>query len=410
MAEDEDKYPASWFYAYIVVTVINSAQFVVSMIFLFALLRHKKVRTSAFNLYLVLILIPDALLVGELAFVTAYKVSKGDTNEKPFIPWQIQSIHDWVQYFYLVTNFYINAIVTYEIWTLIRRAQSFRRYKPPPLGKVYLHAVIVYVVAALYSFWYLVDAPWGLIHRKEENNKIAGYGSDFFSERAVTIIYFSVLALPLSFVFFVFVYVWHGNFLSSMGNTRELYLYFRRIILAFILFYLPGAVTYYLNFIEENRDLKFWAGIFVDVLFPLQSLVTIRLAMSKDDIRMAVNDFGFALSEALPCLSCCCRFEPPEVKMTDRQTTVNAMPNYTSKQSSKIQEEADITGSTYSRKDEEHGDPSSSSSFPPSSVDMMADMVETVGNEKTSVKAVLQGRQQVEREDVDIEHLHEIPE
>lgn len=300
--EVKDQYPASYFYAYIVVTVVNAIQFFVALVFTIALVSSKKVRNNAFNLYVLLIILPDTILVGEFTAFTFSKLLKGDTDEIPKVSWQIESIHDWVQIFYYVTNFYMNLIIAYEIYKMVTRAQAFKRYESPSVQKVLLQSGCVYFISGLYAMCYIVDAPWSFSHRGEDYKLSKVYGNDFFNGTAVTCIYFTVLLVPLIFLFYIFGYIWHRKLIDSIGNTRSLYLYFMRIIWVFLLFYIPGFLLNFLRdiFFDKKPSLKFWSGIFMDFLFPLQSLVTLKLASSKEDINAAVKDF-------LDFISCCFR-------------------------------------------------------------------------------------------------------
>ena len=88
-----DEYPASWYRGNIAATILLFFALAVAVFFIIALLTSKKVRQDAFNLYVLLIILPDALLVGEFAFMTAIcKVSKGDVNYKPRSTIEFQKI------------------------------------------------------------------------------------------------------------------------------------------------------------------------------------------------------------------------------------------------------------------------------------------------------------------------------
>ena len=75
MTPEEDEYPDSWYYGYVAATVVLFLAFGLVLLLGLSLILSPKVRRNAFDLYVLMILIPDALIVGELAVVTAQKVA-----------------------------------------------------------------------------------------------------------------------------------------------------------------------------------------------------------------------------------------------------------------------------------------------------------------------------------------------
>jgi len=286
-------YPKSHFGALVAVATANILQAILAWSFIFACLCSKKVRSNVFNLFVVIIVIPDAILVTEFGANTIIKLTLWDGLTKPKLNWQVQSVHDWVQMFYYVTNFYMNAVITNQILKMANLPRKFKRYKAPPITTILVWSGIVFLLAGLYATWFVIDAPWGMIHRREKDNKIDGYGNDIFSKNAVITIYFAVLIVPMIYVFGCFTYIRCNNLIDGMGNSKQLYNYFIRIIYIFIFFYIPGVV---INLIRDATTKEFWSGIFIDFLIPLQSFVTLWFAAPKADIADALNAFYFRLS------------------------------------------------------------------------------------------------------------------
>jgi len=335
MATNSD-YPRSHFGALVAVATANMLQSVLAWSFVVACLSSKKVRSNVFSLFVVIIVIPDAILVTEFGINTIIKLSLWDGLTKPKLNWQVQSVHDWVQMFYYVTNFYMNAVISYQIFLMAKLAMKFQRYKSPSIRRILVWSGIVYLLAGLYATWFVIDVPWGMIHRREKDNKIDGYGNDIFPKNAVIAIYFTVLIAPMIYVFGCFTYIRCNNLIDGMGNSKPLYNYFMRIIYIFIFFYVPGVVMNLLRDAYLNKE--FWTGIFIDFLFPLQSFVTLWFAAPKADIADALNAFYFRLS--------CGRFGK---LITDnvRMATVSTLVSYrTTVHSNNVLDESDRTTPT----------------------------------------------------------------
>jgi hypothetical protein len=329
-------YPRSHFGALVAVATANILQGVLGWGFVVACLSSRKVRSKAFDLFVVIIVIPDAILVTEFGINTIIKLSLWDGLTKPKLNWQVQSVHDWVQMFYYVTNFYMNAVIAYQIFKMAKMSMKFQRYKAPSIKRILVWSGIVYLLAGLYATWFVIDAPWGMIHRREKDNKIDGYGNDIFPKNAVIVIYFTVLIVPMVYVFGCFTYIRCNNLIDGMGNSKPLYNYFMRIMYIFIFFYIPGVVMNLLRDAYLNKE--FWSGIFIDFLFPLQSFVTLWFAAPKADIAHALNAFYFRLS--------CGRFGEL-ITESNRMATMSTLVSYrTSVHSTNVIDGSDRTNRT----------------------------------------------------------------
>jgi hypothetical protein len=103
---------------------------------------------------------------------------------------------------------------------------------------------------------------------------------------------------PIVYVFWVAYSIWQGHLLPIKGRTRALYFYFFRIVFVFFCFYVPNlslAMTY-MNISEEYRTARFWVLWAFTIMVPIQCLVTLRLALTKKDVCLALQSRTSSLS------------------------------------------------------------------------------------------------------------------
>jgi hypothetical protein len=107
---------------------------------------------------------------------------------------------------------------------------------------------------------------------------------------------------PLLYVFAIGYKVKKRKILPLKGHTRVLALYFMRIIVIFVTFYIPMLVlANAVNFISPGPNDPIKANYFVTLqvfrlLFPIQNIVTFKLLLEKKDISDALYDYTAQIS------------------------------------------------------------------------------------------------------------------
>ena len=127
---------------------------------------------------------------------------------------------------------WLNVVVTYEVYRLLRSSRIRKRYVPPTRRTAVLHSLFCYAGGFFISTWTLyksskfpltVEAEYGFVCLPMNRT------------RAETIFYYSVFlpisfALPSAYVLWCFFdIVFFSKLLPPKGRRRELAIYFFRI-------------------------------------------------------------------------------------------------------------------------------------------------------------------------------------
>ena len=166
-------------------------------------------------------------------------------------------------------NLYLNAVVSYEVFTLLKSNHQIRRYSPPKLQKVMMQATSVYLFAILVFFTHY------FICRAVSKGKIYVWTNTIWS---LVVTYL----IPIGFVCCVCAVIWYRGYISSAtGNLRQCVWYFTRIIVVFFVVWLPGMLLLVIGTPTFNGEL-----INIVLLFcAIQPILSTCMAMTKADVR-----------------------------------------------------------------------------------------------------------------------------
>jgi len=287
-------YYTSWKVIEIIISILNGSVCLCAFFVIGVILLSKKTRTNGYNVYTSFLLLPDALVLGSYCIT---RLHSAINNNFGFNLISCQ-IYNTATIGYYTCNLYLNALVAYEIYTLASRSYARQRVKPITLQKVYVQIFCVYLWGLLFAQWGTLDVYWSYIDIRAEMSCALKYGSPrdgFFTEKWAIVFSYVVFFPPLLYVAFVRFQLWHKKLLPVSGKTRVLSLYFMRIVVVFFCFYLTNIVLISLIAIQETpptmKDLrrKFWFFQFYYIVCLCQCLVTIRFALTKDDIMNAVK-------------------------------------------------------------------------------------------------------------------------
>jgi hypothetical protein len=245
---------------------------------------------SSFNMYLIFIILPDAMLNGIVGISLFWEASHEGTYTSAFC-----KARNSFSFFYYFTNLYMNAVVAREINILVQNSYRRIRTRPPPFRKVAGQIIGVYLLAALLAAWCLLEVRWSpyTITDAVYCNPSTGSPTDdpVFTEWTGTLVGLAMVGPPFIYVFWVGWHVWKSNLLPIKGRTRALSLYFFRIVLVFFCFYIPSiSIAFiYFNIPTDYHSIRFWMLWVFTLLIPLQCIVTLKLVMTKDDINKAIR-------------------------------------------------------------------------------------------------------------------------
>lgn len=181
---------------------------------------------------------------------------------------------------------WINGVIAWQVHKLLRHSKQRKLYHPPTRKEVCCHMAIVYTYAAFVASWTLIGV---LPHHA---NALGGTACLPTEYSVTSTIFFwcafipAMIGFPIIYVLYVCYDVRKNNLLPVNGRTRQLALFFSRIIVIFIIMWLPTVI---LLFVVAVRN--YWISVIGGFFSHLQGLVSSVFSMMKPDIRQAVWDF-----------------------------------------------------------------------------------------------------------------------
>jgi len=253
------------------ITVISGTVFVV------ALYRNKEVRSNGYNLYLIYLAIPDVLANIVILLRVALAMSAIAISPNVYI------FAASFEYFYAISNMYLNAIIVGTIHWVLCESNKDRQAKipPPSVEKVNKHTAIVYSFALVVFGWAFFLYINGLVA---------------FSLDEIMNVWITTRCLlvgpPILYVVYVVFDVWIFDRLPIKGRTRVLALYFLRVIFVFLVTWVPYFVMYEVAWNVTHQEWMVYVSYY---LGSIQGSLSVVVALSKPDVKMAFWDFVYEL-------------------------------------------------------------------------------------------------------------------
>ncbi|GAX26780.1 hypothetical protein FisN_9Lh045 [Fistulifera solaris] len=208
---------------------------------LMSMLCNKRIRKSGFNLYLVFLMIPDFLFSFLCSVNCGLNVSAGS---------YISEAWCWFQTFYVTfsigANSWLNSIVAYHIYDLLQKSSQRQRYIPPSRRKVILNSLAVYGWSAFLASWVFWDI---LPHQPGLQNGLACLPVMYSDESMIfffTAFLPALVGIPAVYVIYAAIQIWWLNLLPATGGTRNVSVFIARLILVFIVMWLPSLVLMFI--------------------------------------------------------------------------------------------------------------------------------------------------------------------
>lgn len=247
---------------------------------------------NGYNFYLVLLAVPDMVL--NLFVIGLYGSYANQIYSAQFAGHVVFAWYGTDEEIPLDTaviqacstaNLYLNAVVAYEVLVLLKNSNRLQRQRPPSLRKVAIQATVVY------SFSIIIFLCHYFLVGK-------------FPMKIVASVSFMVTAgFPIIYLGYVCFVIWRRKLVPSLDRkTRGLAFFFFRIILVFIVIWLPAMILLSISFAgyERSRDFLEYMRLKKNVnqyfypigllLCAVQPIVSTSVALTKDDVRAAIFD------------------------------------------------------------------------------------------------------------------------
>jgi hypothetical protein len=256
-----------------------------SLSVLLGILSSRKVRRKPFNLYLLYLLIPDfffSIFCGITCLLNAL-------NGAYWSKWMCN-----FQQFYVVfgigANAWLNAVVAYQLHKMLRNSHNRRRYKLPSKRQVTMQALAVYAWCSFLGSWGIYEAPQDFPFH---SGLVAGLACVPLEVDSASSVFFWVVffpcfcGIPIVYVSWVTWDVYHRKLLPPSGKRRLLMIYFGRIVLIFLVMWIP---TLLLIFVLSSW-LPPWVPFAGGTWSHFQTFVSAVCILLKPDILEAVKMF-----------------------------------------------------------------------------------------------------------------------
>lgn len=300
-------WPTPWTVVAIILSVLQVALVLWSILFMYAIVSSSKVRSVPYNIYLVFLVLPDAMLNLVSAIIPMVRTFAGESVAMIYIL-------IWTSAFYYTSNFWLNFTIAYEIHKLAKqtyqatlqtlKSSTSNNTEPagPSLRKVYKQCLGLYLIAILTATWFALPVPWSPMHVGGDGSQTAKFGSPqpggvFTSMMGFLIVVIFIMLVPTIYVLYVRFNLWRRQLLPKTGKTRVLSLYFMRILVVFFAFYYPSIIVSLVRSRTKSEAFWFASNVFKRILEIAQASTTIYIASQKEDVKMAIYEAA----------GCCCK-------------------------------------------------------------------------------------------------------
>jgi len=156
-------------------------------------------------------------------------------------------------------NLYVNTIISYEVYVLLRNNRQVVRHTPPSFRRISISAGCVYLLSMIV------------------------FCAVYFGSSHVALLTFTILVsyiLPIGCFFLIWGTIIYRKYIpSSTGRLKEVVLFFYRIVLVFCFIWLPAMCLLYFSF-DSGASIQI--GL---LLLSVQPILSTIMAMTKTDVR-----------------------------------------------------------------------------------------------------------------------------
>jgi len=248
-----------------------------------SILRVKEVRNKSFNCYILAAVFPDFQFQFSCSITCAMNAVYGHYVGEAMCGWQT-----WYAVFGFAGNCWMNAVISHELFTMLKVSHYSGRYQAPTIRQVGKQTLIVYTYAALLSS----ICTWNVFGIPYKGGIYQGYAClvKDYDDPSTVFFWLGFLPLcvliPMLYVISCIVRVYRGGMLPPPGQRATLYMYFS-LIFVFVFMWLPFIlITFVWGPASPGVD-STWV-LWIGAQFShLQGLATVWTILFKMDIRSA---------------------------------------------------------------------------------------------------------------------------
>mmetsp|Transcript_11902 Transcript_11902/g.32997 ORF Transcript_11902/g.32997 Transcript_11902/m.32997 type:complete len:400 (-) Transcript_11902:152-1351(-) len=249
---------------------------------LISIVINPQARKKPFNLFLIFLMIPDLVFNGPDPFLYLFNYRGGKYISVPAC-----KLQGCLLSFGLIGNCQMNALIALEIHRMLCQSHQRRHYFPPSIGTVVKRCGAIYLLATC------ISVLWSLnFNALSMRTPLVGGGTICapapYDLRSVLVYYIFMgsmtLWVPCGICAYVTVDVLRRGLLPKKGEgKRALAIYFFRLLLVFIIFWIPTIVSV---FVATNPWLTFVGAIWSHS----QGAVGALAMLGKNDVHDCAKD------------------------------------------------------------------------------------------------------------------------
>mmetsp|Transcript_3957 Transcript_3957/g.5771 ORF Transcript_3957/g.5771 Transcript_3957/m.5771 type:complete len:699 (+) Transcript_3957:190-2286(+) len=254
-----------------------------SFLLMVSILRVREVRNKSFNCYILAVVFPDFQFSLSCSITCAMNAVHRRYVGEAMCGWQT-----WYAIFGFAANCWMNAVISNQLFTMLKVAHSHGRYAPPTIRHVGKQTLIVYTYAALLAS----VCTWNVFGIPYKGGIYQGYAClvKDYDDPSTIFFWLGFLPLcvfiPMAYVIYCIVRVFRNGMLPPPGQRSTLYMYFS-LIFVFVFMWLPFIlITFAWGPARPGVD-STWV-LWIGAQFShLQGLATVWTILFKVDIRSA---------------------------------------------------------------------------------------------------------------------------
>lgn len=255
-------------------------------ILILGILRSRILRRQPFDLYVLSIAIPDFVSGFSCMFTCLLSVQNARYVSEAMCGYQSFYLNASV-----AANAWMNAVIIYQIHKLLRYSHVRRKYIPPTRRDVACHAAAVYLFAiALGTICAIQIKVFGM---PLESHVTGGLYCIMVEEKGNSWFYYLVLfsalfMIPSVYAVAAAIHIFWKGLLPKAGKRRAIAIFLMRIILVYLVVFLPLGLSIILgNFVQYRTD---W-GYFVPALMThFQGIITASLCYcTNQEMQQSMN-------------------------------------------------------------------------------------------------------------------------
>ena len=187
--------------------------------------QHQQTEYSSYNLYLVFLSLPDFILNVYFGYKYVQYASGNYDTYHMTAPHIIANVEDQVVVLRESTivrscacaNLYLNAIVAYEVLTLLTDSYQRKHHTPPSIKRVTLQASLVYVITIIISLGHF----YGCKKLLSDDDNLEYVLGSLILELVISLVF--VFGIPLAYLIYVCIVIWRKKLMPDVeGRLKEL--------------------------------------------------------------------------------------------------------------------------------------------------------------------------------------------